>query len=230
MKMRAHRYQATLLVIAVGIIGLTFGVLADAAGLSLPKVAAMSALVFTGASQFAAVGVIAGGGSGAAALGSAMLLAARNILYGPVVARAVPDSVAGRLVASHFVIDETTAMSSMQDNTEDATDAFWFTGIALWTLWLVGSMAGAAIGSVIGNPESLGLDAAFPASFVAMIAPHMRTAPARFVALCGAGLAIAMIPLTPAGVPLLVAALAVVPGAEMARRRSFMAGDEAGAS
>ncbi len=227
MQIRAHRRQATLLVLAVGIVGMTFGVLADAAGLSLFKVAAMSALVFTGASQFAAVGVIAGGGSGPAALGSAMLLAARNALYGPVVARAVPDSVGGRLVASHFVIDETTAMSSMQESTEDATDAFWFTSIALWTLWLLGSISGAVIGSVLGDPETLGLDAAFPASFVAMIAPHLRTAPARFVALCAAGLALATIPLTPAGVPLLVAAIAVVPGAELARRKSFNAGEGA---
>jgi len=217
--MRAHRHQALLLVIAVGVIAMTFGVLADAAGLSVAKIAVMSALVFTGASQFAAVGVIAGGGSGLAAVVSAMLLAARNALYGPVVGRVMPKSVGGRLVASHFVIDETTAMSSIQVGNDDAKDAFWFTGIWLWTLWVAGSIAGAMIGSVIAEPETLGLDAAFPASFVALIAPHLRTSPARFAALCGAGLAVVAIPFTPAGVPLLVAALGVVPGAELARRR-----------
>ncbi len=200
---------------------MTFGLLADAAGLSIVKIGVMSALVFTGASQFAAVGTVVGGGSGPAAFGSAMLLAARNTLYGPVVGRALPESIGGRLIASHFVIDETTAMSSVQSGDEDATDAFWFTGIWLWTFWVAGSMAGAAIGSVVADPRTLGLDAAFPASFVALIAPHLRTSPARFTALCGAGLAVIAIPLTPAGVPLLVAALAVVPGAEFARRRSF---------
>jgi len=224
--MRAHRHQALLLVIAVAIIGMTFGVLADAAGLSLAKVAVMSALVFTGASQFAAVGVVAGGGSGFAAVVSAMLLAARNALYGPVVGRVMPDSIGGRLAASHFVIDETTAMSSIQTSDDDARDAFWFTGIWLWILWVAGSIAGALIGSVLAEPETLGLDAAFPASFVALIAPHLRTSPARFAALCGAGLALVAIPFTPAGVPLLVAVLGVIPGAELARRHRSGPGSE----
>jgi len=216
-----HRRQAAILVAAVGIIGVTFGVLADSAGLSVPKVAVMSALVFTGASQFAAVGVIAGGGTSVAAFGSAMMLAARNTLYGPVVDRGLPESTVGRLVASHFVIDETTAMSAAQQDPDAARDAFWFTGVWLWSLWLAGSIGGAVLGSFIGDPSAWGLDTAFPASFVALISPHIRTSPARFAALLGAAIAVVAVPLTPAGVPLLLAALAVVPASRLIPGNSF---------
>ena len=171
----------------------------------------MSALVFTGASQFAAISVIDSGGSGAAAVGSAMLLAMRNALYGPVVARLFPAHRAGRFLGAHLMIDETTAMASVQDDVDTATDAFWWTGIWLWSLWNLGSIGGALLGSVIGEPETWGLDAAFPAAFVALLAPHVRTSPGRVAALLGAALATATVPIAPAGVPLLVGALAVGP-------------------
>ncbi|MEO0495730.1 MAG: AzlC family ABC transporter permease, partial [Actinomycetota bacterium] len=172
-----HRREGFVLAAAVGIVGVTFGVLADAAGLSLAQVVVMSALVFTGASQFAAVSVVDTGGSGAAAVGSALLLAARNALYGPVVARILPEAWVPRAGAAQFVIDETAAMASVQDSDDDARDAFWFTALWLWSLWNVGSIGGALLGSVIGEPETWGLDAAFPAAFVALLAPHVRARP-----------------------------------------------------
>jgi 4-azaleucine resistance transporter AzlC len=214
-----HRREGLLLAIAVGVVALTFGVLADAAGLELAQIIVMSALVFTGASQFAAVSVVDGGGSGGAAVGSAMLLAARNALYGPVVARLLPSAWLPRAIGAHLTIDETAAMASVQDDDADAADAFWWTGIWLWSLWNIGSVAGALIGSVIGEPETWGLDAAFPAAFVALLVPHLRTAPGRVAAFLGAACAIATVPLTPAGVPLLVAALAVAPAFAYSRRR-----------
>ena len=219
-----HRREGLLLAIAVGVVGVTFGVLADAAGLSLPRIVVMSALVFTGASQFAAVSVVDGGGSGGAAVGSAMLLAARNALYGPVVDRVLPRSRPRRLVATQLVIDETTAMAAVQEDAADAADAFWWTGIWLWTLWNVGSVGGALLGSVIGDPETWGLDAAFPAAFVALLAPHLRTVPGRVAAGLGTLVAIGTVPLVAAGVPLLLAALAVVPAAWLHLRRSRSAG------
>jgi len=218
--MPAHRLEGLVLSVAVGIIGVTFGVLADAAGLSLPQVMVMSALMFTGASQFAAVSVIDGGGTGYAAVGSALLLAARNALYGPVVARLFRGSVAARAVSSHFVIDETTAMASIQDDDAVAADAFWWTAIWLWSLWNLGSIGGALLGSVIGEPETWGLDAAFPAAFVALLVPHLRTRPGRVAALGGGALAIAAVPIAPAGVPILLGALAVIPGWLVHRRAS----------
>jgi 4-azaleucine resistance transporter AzlC len=199
-------------------IGVTFGVLADAAGFDLPRIVVMSALVFTGASQFAAVAVIDSGGSAPAAVGSALLIAGRNALYGPVVARILPRRVLPRLAAAHLVIDETTAMSSVQADEHDAAGAFWFTGIVLWLLWNAGSVAGAVLGAALGDPETWGLDAAFPASFVALLAPHVRRRPGQVAAFGGAVLAAATVPVTPAGVPLLVAAIAVVPGAVVRSR------------
>lgn len=210
--MSPHRREGLVLAVAVGIVGVTFGVLADAAGLSLAKIIVMSALVFTGASQFAAVSVVDAGGSAIAAVGSALLLAARNALYGPVVARLLPQAWLPRAASAQFVIDETTAMATVPDNAEQARDAFWWTAIWLWTLWNVGSVVGALLGAVIGEPETWGLDAAFPAAFLALLAPHLRQHPGRVAALVGAGLAIVTVPIAPAGVPLLVAALAVIPG------------------
>ncbi|MEZ5247437.1 MAG: AzlC family ABC transporter permease [Acidimicrobiales bacterium] len=216
--MASHRREGLLLAIAVGVVALTFGVLADAAGLELAQIIVMSALVFTGASQFAAVSVVDSGGSGGAAVGSAMLLAARNALYGPVVARLLPSAWLPRAIGTHLTIDETAAMASVQDDDDAAADAFWWTGIWLWSLWNIGSVAGALIGAVIGEPETWGLDAAFPAAFVALLAPHLRTAPGRVAALLGAAFAIGTVPIAPAGVPLLVAALAVVPAFAFSRR------------
>ena len=209
--MAPHRREGLLLSIAVGVVGVTFGVLADAAGLGLLQIIVMSSLVFTGASQFAAVSVIDGGGSGAAAVGSAMLLAARNALYGAVVGRLFPSGRATRALGAHLTIDETTAMASVQTDDTTAADAFWWTGAWLWSLWNLGSIGGVLLGAVIGEPETWGLDAAFPAAFVALLAPHVRSAPGRVAALLGAGLAIATVPIAPAGVPLLVAVLAVGP-------------------
>lgn len=199
-----------MLAIAVGVVAVTFGVLADAAGLTLPQIIVMSSLVFTGASQFAAVSVIDGGGSSGAAVGSAMLLAARNALYGPVVARLL-GTAARRALGTHLVIDETTAMASVQDDDATAADAFWWTGIWLWSLWNLGSIGGALLGAALGEPETWGLDAAFPAAFIALLVPHLRTQPGRVAAVLGGAVAVVMVPIAPAGVPLLVAALAVVP-------------------
>jgi 4-azaleucine resistance transporter AzlC len=213
-----HRREGLLLAIAVGVVALTFGVLADAAGLQLAQIIVMSSLVFTGASQFAAVSVVDSGGSGAAAVGSAMLLAARNALYGPVVARLLPTGWAPRALGAHLTIDETTAMASVQDDDVDAADAFWWTGVWLWSLWNIGTVAGALVGAVIGDPESWGLDAAFPAAFISLLVPHLRTAPGRVAAVLGAAFAIATVPIAPAGVPLLVAALAVAPAYVRSRR------------
>ena len=216
--MPQHRREGFVLAAAIGIIAVTFGVFADAAGLTLPQIMVMSALLFTGASQFAAVSVIDSGGSGYAAVGSAMLLAARNALYGPVVGRLLPPRGVPRLLSAHLIIDETTAMASVQADDATARDAFFWTGIWLWTLWNLGSLVGALLGAVIGDPETWGLDAAFPAAFVALLAPHVRAAPGRVAAVGGAGLAIVFIPIAPAGVPLLVAALAVIPASFVGRR------------
>jgi 4-azaleucine resistance transporter AzlC len=208
------RRDAWVLAAAVGVFGVSFGVLATTAGLSVAQACVMSLAVFTGASQFAAVGVLATGGSLASAFGSALLLAARNAAYGVALA---PTFGAGhrlgkRLLAAQLVIDESTAMATAQPGRRARQQAFWTTGIAVFVCWNIGTALGATAGDAIGDPEALGLDAAFPAGFVALAVPHLRTAAGRVAAVGGAAIALVLVPLAPAGVPIVAAAGAVLPG------------------
>jgi 4-azaleucine resistance transporter AzlC len=207
----AYQRPAVVLAAAVGLVGVTFGVLAVTAGLSFGKAMAMSVLVFTGASQFAAVSVIESGGSPISAVGTALLLAARNTLYGVRLAPLITGSLPKRGAAAHFVIDETTGMATAQATDEDARGAFWLTGLVLFICWQIGTALGVLAGEAVGDPRVYGLDAAFPASFVALLAPQLRTRPAQVSALVGAAIALVCVPLTPAGIPLLASAAAVGP-------------------
>ncbi|MEE2768313.1 MAG: AzlC family ABC transporter permease [Actinomycetota bacterium] len=214
----AHRRDGFILAAAVGLIGVTYGVLADTAGLSLAQAAALSVLTFTGASQFAVVSVVDGGGNGATAVGSALLLAARNSLYGPLVGPALKGGPARRALAAHFVLDETTAMASAQETPADSRDAFWFTGLWLFGFWILGTVVGVLLGGALEDPGAWGLDAVFPAAMLALLMPHVRTRPGQVTALAGALVALVAVPTTPAGLPLLLAALAVIPGLAVASR------------
>ena len=164
---------------------MTFGVFAVATGFSVAQAQVMSLLVFTGGSQFAAVGVISSGGTSAAAFASAGLLAARNGMYGLVLNPIVRGGWARRLVAAHVVLDESTAMATAQRDPAEAEKAFWFTGVAVFVLWNLGTLLGAVGGNAIGDPETYGLDAAFPAGFVALMAPHLRKKPGLIAAVAG---------------------------------------------
>ena len=206
---RSYRRDCLILGIAVWVTGVTFGVFADAAGFDLSRIVVMSALMFTGASQFAAVGVINDGGGGGAAVGAALLLAARNTLYGPVVRPALPASTPARLVGAHFIVDETTAMAAAQTDRRHAAGAFRFMAVALWLSWNLGSVAGAMAGSFVGAPETWGLDAAFPAVFVALAATHLRTAAGRITAGIAAAIALGAVPFTAPGIPILLSVLAL---------------------
>lgn len=209
--MPEHKRNGVVLGAAVGLVGVTFGVLAATAGLSLAKAMAMSAFVFTGASQFAAVTVVSSGGSPISAVASALLLAARNGLYGMRLSELMADLGPKRVPAAHLVIDETTAMAVAQDDDERSLEALLWTGVALFTFWNLGTAVGVLLGDVIGDPEAFGLDAAFLASFVALLGPLVRDAPARAAAIAGAVIALLTVPFTPAGAPILLSALGVVP-------------------
>ncbi len=225
---RPYLRACVIVSLAVAPTGVTFGVVADAAGFDLARIVVMSALVFTGASQFAAVGVINDGGSGGAAVGSALLLGARNALYGPVMRRALPSSAPARMGAAQFVIDETTAVSTAQTDRRHAAGAFWFCGVLLWLVWNACSVAGALLGAVLGTPETWGLDAAFPAILVALLATHVRTAAGRTAALAAAAVALGVVPITGAGVPILVSVVALAPALWVrARQKQPPAGEGA---
>jgi predicted branched-subunit amino acid permease len=191
--------------LATGAYGLSFGALAVAAGLSVVQAGALSLLMFTGASQFAFVGLIAGGPI--PAVTTALLLGARNALYGLRLSALLPDR---RPLAAHLVIDESAAMALGPA----ARQGFWATGGAVFVCWNVATLLGALAGTVLSDPRTLGLDAAAPAAFLALLAP--RLAGTAQVAGPAAAAALIAVPLVPAGVPVLVAA-AVAAGAAVVR-------------
>jgi len=197
--------------LAVGVFGLSFGVGAVSAGASVAQACALSLLVFTGASQFSVVSVIGAGGSAAAALGGALLLAARNGVYGLALSRHLTGPLGRRLAAAQLVIDETTAMTVAQTDARAQRTAFWATGASVYVCWNVGTLMGAVAGEAI-DPETFGLDVAFPAAFVAMVWPLLRTRRGALAGAVGAATCLALIPVTPVGVPILCAAAGVLVG------------------
>lgn len=192
---------------AVGTYGLSFGAAATAAGLSVAQTCALSLLVFTGASQFALVGVLGAGGSLVAGVASALLLGSRNALYAVRLADLVPLRGLRRLVAAQVTIDESTAVATTAPESLAAT-GFWATALSVYVLWNLATLLG-ALGAATVDTHALGLDAAVGAAFLGLLWPRLREAPR--VAAGGALLAVVAVPLTPPGVPVLVAALAVLP-------------------
>ena len=198
--------------IYAGVFGLAFGAVAAAAGLGVLQAATLSAVMFTGASQFALVGILAVAGSPFAALAAALLLGLRNAFYGVPVAGIVRPRGLGRLLTAHLVIDETTAMAVAQADRRAGRYAFWATGICLCGMWNLGTLAGAVIGSSI-NTSALGLDAAAPAIFLALLWSQLSRERAPAVAAGAVGVALALVTITPAGVPIIAAAaVAIVAG------------------
>src|SRR6478736_4137954 len=142
--------------VAVGVYGVSFGVLAVAAGLSAAQACVMSMLVFTGAAQFAFVGVLAAGGGAFAAFGPAVVLAVRNAAYGLSLAPILPARLRDRALVAQLVIDESTAMARAEDDPGAARRAFLATGVAVWLCWNAGTLAGALLGGGLGDPRALG--------------------------------------------------------------------------
>lgn len=202
--------DAVAIGIAVGAYGISFGAIATASGLSVLQACALSLLLFTGASQFALVGVLGAGGSPIAGVASALLLGARNTLYAVRLGHLLRIPWPGRLVAAQLTIDESTAMATAAPAGHEAT-AFWATGASVYVLWNLGTLLGAAGAARLGDPASFGLDAAVPAAFLALLAPRLREREALRIAVAGALLALAVTPFVKPGIPVLVAAVAVLP-------------------
>lgn len=196
---------------AVGVFAISFGVAAVSAGASVAQACAMSLLVFTGASQFSAVSVLASGGTAASAFGGAALLSARNGVYGLAMSRHLDGSLGKKLVAAQLVIDESTAMAVAQDDPAHRRAAFWVTGLSVYVFWNAGTLVGALLGTAI-DPRTYGLDAAIPAAFVAILFPLLRERVPRRAAIAGALVCLALIPFTPVGVPILCATVGVLFG------------------
>ena len=210
-----YRRDGFALSAAVGVVGLTFGVFASTSGLTLLQAMALSGLTFTGASQFAFVTVIAAQGTVIAATAGALILAMRNTLYGPALTEYLPAKNWRRAGTAQFIIDETTAMALAHPT--DARRSFWWTALWLYSFWNVGTLVGHMGASRIGDPAAFGLDAAFPAAFLAMLIPLLRSRRITLVAVAAAVIAVGSVPFVPAGVPILLAALGVLAGRGMAK-------------
>ena len=186
--------------------GVAFGVLGRAVGLSVPVVVAMSALVFSGSAQFGAVAVVAGGGSIAAAGLAAGLVNLRSLPLTLSVAPQLRGSRLRRGAEAQLVSDETWALAQTSPG-RFSRRLLIGAAIVMWATWVSGTLAGALGANAAPTPETLGLDAGVPAVFLALLAPHLRTRRAWLAALGGAAVALALVPVTPAGVPLAAAAL-----------------------
>ena len=205
---------------AVGCSGVAFGVAGAAAQLTVWQTCALSLLVFTGASQFALVGALAAGAAPAAAVTGALFLGVRNAFYGLRLSERLDLPMAVRPVAAQFVIDETAAVALAQPDRRSARLGFTVTGLCLFALWNLTTLAGAVGADALGDPAAYGLDAAGPAVFLALLAPGLREdGAARSVAAAGAGLALAATFVVPTGVPVLLS-LAAVPLVALFRRRA----------
>ncbi|MFD7082308.1 AzlC family ABC transporter permease [Streptomyces sp. NPDC002181] len=194
--------------VAVGLSGFAFGVTAAGAGISVIQACVLSLLVFTGASQFALVGALAAGGNPFTAAAGAFFLGTRNAFYGLRLSQLLALPRAVRPLAAHWVIDETTAVALAQRDRRSARLGFTVTGLSLYVLWNLTTLLGALGAEALGDTSAWGLDAAGPAVFLALLAPMLKTATERAVAVLALVLGLGLLPVLPAGLPVLVAALA----------------------
>jgi predicted branched-subunit amino acid permease len=191
--------------VATGLYGASYGAVSVGAGLSVLQTCALSLLMFTGASQFAFVGVAAAGGAPLSGAATALMLGTRNTLYGLKLAPLLGFYGWRRPAAAQLVIDESTAMSVTRDSGEAARVGFLSTGLAVFVFWNLFTFLGAIAGNLIGDPRTYGLDAAVGGAFLALLWPRLAEPRNRVIAVVAAAVALGVVPLTVAGVPVLVA-------------------------
>lgn len=197
--------------LATGLYGISFGALAVTSGFSFAQAQVLSLGLFSGASQFAVVGIMGAGGGALAAIATSSLLGIRNGLYALSLARVLKLSGIEKFFASHITIDESTAMSVANvDDEELSRWAFWATGISVFVFWNIATAIGAIGASLITDPKSFGLDAAVGAAFLALLWPRLINKQIRYIALSAALLAIILIPVVRPGLPVLASVLIAV--------------------
>jgi predicted branched-subunit amino acid permease len=201
--------------VTVGAYGVAFGAAAVANGFSVLQSCLLSLLTFSGASQFAVIGVIGAGGSAISGIATASLLGTRNGLYGVLMAPILKVRGFKRLVAAHITIDESTGVSLSQESRGEQAmrEGFWLTGFGVFLFWNIFTLAGALGAKAMGDPSAWGLDAAVPAAFLGLVWPRLKSSTDKTLAIVAAGFAIATTPFLPAGLPIIgTALLAVIAG------------------
>lgn len=201
--------------ITVGAYGTAFGAAAVANGFSLLQTCLLSLLTFSGASQFAVIGVLGAGGGAISGIATASLLGMRNGLYGVIMAPTLKVKGFKRIVAAQITIDESTAVALGQEvrGEKAMRQGFWFTGFGVFLFWNLFTLAGALGAQAMGDIRAWGLDSAVPAAFLGLVWPRLKTNRDRILAVGCVLFALAMTPILPAGLPIIATAfIAIVAG------------------
>lgn len=195
--------------ITVGAYGIAFGAASVAAGFSILQTCLLSLLTFSGASQFALVGVMGAGGSALSGIATAALLGFRNGLYGLRMSQVLKTRGVKRVLAAHVTIDESTGVALSQENlgAKAMRSGFWITGVGVFIFWNLFTLAGALGAQAMGDPAAWGLDAAVPAAFLGLVWPRITTTSDRILSVAAVALALALTPFVPAGLPIIATAL-----------------------
>lgn len=194
----------------VGLYGAAFGAAGVTAGFTILQTCLLSILLFSGASQFAVVGIMGAGGSAISAIATATLLGFRNALYGLQMAPILKVTGLKRILSAQITIDESTAVSTLQENDVDRKRGFYLTGIGVYVFWNLFTYLGALGASAIGDPAVWGLDAAVPAAFCGLVWPRLKDKKQFLISALAIVLALSLTPITAAGIPIIATVLLAV--------------------
>jgi predicted branched-subunit amino acid permease len=194
----------------VGLYGAAFGAAGVTAGFSILQTCLLSLLLFSGASQFAVVGIMGAGGSAISAIATATLLGFRNALYGLQLAPILKVTGLKRILSAQITIDESTAVSTMQENNDDKVRGFYLTGIGVYVFWNLFTYLGALGASAIGDPAVWGLDAAVPAAFCGLVWPRLKDKKQFLISALAIFMALSLTPISAAGVPIIATVLLAI--------------------
>ncbi len=217
---RATASQSLSVSFTVGLYGTAFGAASIAAGFSVLQTCLLSLLAFSGASQFAVVGVMGAGGTAIAGIATAALLGVRNMLYALRMAPLLRVSGFKKVIAAQVTIDESTGVALSQEKlgTEAMKQGFWLTGFGVYIFWNIFTLLGALGAKAMGNPSAWGLDAAVPAAFLGLVWPRLTNKLERALAVGALVLAVLLSPVLSAGLPIIATVvLAVIFGWKVRR-------------
>ncbi len=189
--------------ITVGAFGSAFGAAAVASHYSVLQACLLSLLTFSGASQFAVIGVLGSGGSAISAIATSSLLGIRNGLYGVRMAQILKITGIRRIFGAQLTIDESTGVALSQSTPAAMKTGFWYTGLAVYIFWNLFTLLGALGASALGDPAAWGLDTAIPAIFLGLVWNRLSNRKAWAIALSALVVALALTPIAPAGIPIM---------------------------
>ena len=205
--LKGDTIKAIILVcLAVGVVGMSYGSLAMAYGFPVWVPFVLSLTVLAGASEFMFIGIVASGGNPLAAAAAGLLVNARHVPFG-VTVRELVGKRGASLLGCHIMNDESVVFGLSQKTPEQRKAAYWLCGLGIAVIWPLGALLGAMVGKLLPAPETIGLDAVFPAILLALVVPAFKNRTTLIRACSGAVLSLAAVPFTPAGLPVLLALL-----------------------